>query len=69
MLFISQFLFQLSRVLFYWRIDCERLSFQLLVENQRWRVQNNVWNLFKVNNKDIRMKYLINPLSASVALI
>ena len=26
----------------------------LLVQNQQWKHQNNVWNLFKVTNKDSR---------------
>ena len=29
-------------------------SQHLLVPNQQWKHQNNVWNLFKVNNKDTR---------------
>ena len=26
----------------------------LLVQSQQWKYQNNVWNLFKVNNKETR---------------
>ena len=29
-------------------------SRHLLVQSQQWRHQNNVWNLFQVNNKDNR---------------
>ena len=28
----------------------------LLVQSQQWKHQNNVWNLFKVNNKDARTR-------------
>ena len=27
-------------------------SQHLLVQNQQWKHQKNIWNLFKVNNKD-----------------
>ena len=30
------------------------LSWHLVVQIQQWKHQNNVWNLFKVNNKDSR---------------
>ena len=29
-------------------------SWYLLVHTQQWKQRNNVWNKFKVNNKDIR---------------
>ena len=29
-------------------------SQQLLVQSQQWKHQNNVWNLFKINNDDTR---------------
>ena len=29
-------------------------GFYLLVQNQKWKQQNNVWNLFEFNNKDNR---------------
>ena len=29
-------------------------SWYLLAQSQQWKYQNNVWNLFKVNNKDTR---------------
>ena len=28
----------------------------LLVQSSQWKLQYNVWNMFKVNNKDIRMR-------------
>ena len=31
------------------------LSQPLLVQSQQWEHQNNVWSLFKIKNKDIRM--------------
>ena len=31
-----------------------RTSWHLLVQSQHWKHQNNVWNLYKVNNKDTR---------------
>ena len=33
-------------------------SYYLLVPSQQWKQQNNVWNLFKFNNKDFRMTLL-----------
>ena len=33
---------------------CLLLSQHLLVQSQQWKRHNNMWNLFKVNNKDIR---------------
>ena len=29
-------------------------SWHLLVQSQQWKHQNNVWNMFKVNNKDTK---------------
>ena len=41
-------------------------SGHLLVQSQQWKHQNNTGNLFKVNNKDTRMKsYFINCCSVS----
>ena len=36
----------------------EAPSRYLLVQSPQWQYQNNVWNLFKVNNKDTRMTSL-----------
>ena len=46
-------------------------SRHLLGQIQQWKLQDNMWNLFKVNNKDIRttpFSYLIYPLKSSEKL-
>ena len=35
-------------------------SRHLLVQSQQWKHQNNVWNLFKVNDKDFRIKSMMS---------
>ena len=29
------------------------LNQKLLVQSQQWKQQNNAWNMFQINNKDI----------------
>ena len=35
-------------------------SRDILVQSQQWKHQSNVWNLFKVNNKDTRTSMTLN---------
>ena len=42
--------------------DLDHPSRHLLVQKQQWKHQNNVWNLFKVNNKDTRRLVLVSLL-------
>ena len=45
------------KVLLLRKIFCLKLSLpsqHLLVQGQQWKYQNNVWSMFKVNNKDKR---------------
>ena len=47
----------------YYRFSCKLWSsnskLNLHVQSQQWKHQNNVWDLFKVNNKDNRTTSLI----------
>ena len=40
-------------------------NWYLIVQNQQWKHQNNVWNLFEANNKDIRRTSWLLTLSSS----
>ena len=43
-------------------------SRNLLVQSQQGKHQNNVWNLFKVNNKDTRTTSVKKPFPANIYL-
>ena len=38
------------------------LSWHLLFQSQQWKHQNNVWNLCKINNKDVNDVVLVSLL-------
>ena len=40
----------------------------LFVQSQQLKHQNNVWNLFKVHNKDTRMTSIVNNILVSLLL-
>ena len=42
------------------RLLKDNSNWQLLVQNQWWKHQKNVWDLFKINNKDTRTTSLMS---------